>query len=146
MNDVLNAGDRQPVSPNRLSIDVDLDVRFADDAVGEDGFRTDAIHLTQKPFELHPERLDRFEIRTVHLDAHWCSHAALKHDDTGVDRHQHRRAGQPRGARCLDDFLPNVTRGSDVVAPVANAIPVRVDSELCLVRHHRFEHRDGSRI
>ena len=70
-------------------------------------------------FEFKAERLDRRQVRPVHLDAERSAESRLEHHDPGLDRLKLRGAGDARHVRRRHDGIPDVLGGSDLVAPLA---------------------------
>src|SRR5690606_31874226 len=75
---LLHVDDREPIPPDGLSIDLDLEVGLADDALGEHGVAAHSGHLAEDLLDGDAEALDRLEIRPVDLHAHGRAHPALE--------------------------------------------------------------------
>ena len=80
------------------------------------------------------------------LDAHWCPHAALQHDDARSNRHERRRTGDSRALRGGDHFVPDVGRRPNVVSPLPNSRSVLCNAVLGMIRDDGLEHRQRRRV
>lgn len=85
LDDLLHRGNCEAIAGDLLSIDIDLKVRFAHNAIGEDRRGLDTRNPLEQPFEFKAEGFDGLKIRTVDLDAHRCTKARLEHDDARLD-------------------------------------------------------------
>ena len=158
-----------PIAGDGFAVDMDLQVRLADDAVGEDGTRLDRGHLLEDALELQSDLLDRFEIRALDLDPHRRTHTALQHHDTRGDGLQP-RCGSGAWDLChTHDLVPDVPWvpnlrppltigttmgiGNELSEFVAHELPVAIceahsmalgiQDVFRLVVDHRLDHRDG---
>ena len=164
----------QSVSLDRITVDVDFQVRLADDAIGNHSGRLNGRNLLQQRFQFQGNPLDRFQVWAFDLHSHRCPHAALQHYDPSRNRLQFGCRSRPRNLCRRRDRLPNVIRLANLITPLSkrSAAGIR-DQFACfvadkfvgfvvvakvqpmtvligfvfrLVSDVGFEHRHGSRI
>src|SRR5690606_18915242 len=133
LDDLLHVGNLDAVARDPLAVDLDLQVRFADDAVGKHRRGLYGRDLLQQAFEFEPEPLDRFEVRAVDLDAHRRPESGLEHDDAGLNRLELRRAGDARHVGRFHDGVPDVLRTLNLITPLAERLTVLVLDESSLI-------------
>src|SRR5690606_10456577 len=89
---LLHIRDLDAVARDAIAIDLNLEIRLADDAVGKDRGRLYGGHILQVAFKLEAEPFDGFERRAEDLNAHRRAESGLEHDDARFDRLEFRRA------------------------------------------------------
>jgi hypothetical protein len=116
---VLHVHDAEAVARGGLAVDLDLEVRLADDALGIDRRGVDGRHLAEQRLQRDGRLLQCLQVGPAHLDAHGRAHAGLQHDEARLDGLQLRRARRARHAAGAHDLVPDVLRRADVLAPLA---------------------------
>ena len=83
LDDLLNVLDQHAVPRRRRAVDDALEVRFADDAVGDDV--DGAGDLAQDSLHLEADALDLAQVRAEDLDSHHRAESRLEHDEARLD-------------------------------------------------------------
>ena len=83
-DDVLHVADAHAVARDAVAIDLELEIRLADDAVGDDVGR--AGHFLEQLLDLQADALDLLQVAAVNLHAHHRAEAGLEHDEARLDR------------------------------------------------------------
>ena len=96
------------ISGNGIPVDLYLEIRLADNAVGNYRGGFNRGNVLKILLYLDTGLLDRLQIRTFHLDTHRGTHTGLKHDNPRRDRLKFRSRRHTREAGRFDYFLPDI--------------------------------------
>jgi len=149
LDDILHIADADAVAGDLLAVDVDLQVRLADDAIGYDRIGGDRGDRLEHFGELVSGLFDVLEPVAEDLDSHRSAHARLQHHQSGGDGLQTRRAGHAGVLRRFLDLVPDVERRLDVVSPLSDRLAVLIEYQLAglqvalvlgLVEHDGLDH------